>query len=116
MGVPVITLSGSCHAHNVGVSLLSALGMRDDWVCDNPTEYVAAAAKWAATPAALAELRASLRTRMLASPLCDTAAFLPGLESALEVCFQRWEAGGAVEGEAGSGGGAEDGGDSAAAT
>lgn len=27
MGVPVVTLAGGCHAHNVGVSVLSAVGL-----------------------------------------------------------------------------------------
>lgn len=31
-GVPCLTLAGSCHAHNVGVSLLTAVGLQDDWV------------------------------------------------------------------------------------
>lgn len=93
MGVPVITLAGACHAHNVGVSLLSALGMHDDWVCATRSAYVAAAARWAAAPAALMEVRAGLRARMLASPLCDAAAFMPGLEAELEACFRRWEEG-----------------------
>ena len=31
-GVPFVTLAGSCHAHNVGVSLLTAVGLTADWV------------------------------------------------------------------------------------
>ena len=31
-GVPCLTLAGSCHAHNVGVSLLTAVGLQQDWV------------------------------------------------------------------------------------
>ena len=31
-GVPCLTLAGSCHAHNVGVSLLTAVGLQEDWV------------------------------------------------------------------------------------
>ena len=31
-GVPCLTLAGSCHAHNVGVSLLTAVGLQLDWV------------------------------------------------------------------------------------
>ena len=31
-GVPVLTLAGRCHAHNVGSSLLGAVGLGDEWV------------------------------------------------------------------------------------
>lgn len=31
-GVPCLTLAGSCHAHNVGLSLLTAVGLHHDWV------------------------------------------------------------------------------------
>lgn len=31
-GVPCLTLAGACHAHNVGVSLLTAVGLQQDWV------------------------------------------------------------------------------------
>lgn len=29
MGVPCITMRGGCHAHNVGVSLMSAIGLTE---------------------------------------------------------------------------------------
>jgi len=29
MGVPCITLAGDCHAYNVGVSLLAAVGLEE---------------------------------------------------------------------------------------
>ena len=31
-GVPCLTLQGACHAHNVGVSLLTAVGLEAGWV------------------------------------------------------------------------------------
>ena len=30
--MPCLTLAGSCHAHNVGLSLLTAVGLQQDWV------------------------------------------------------------------------------------
>lgn len=36
----MLTLAGRCHAHNVGVSLMSALGMQDDWVAHTGTELM----------------------------------------------------------------------------
>ncbi|KAK9823008.1 hypothetical protein WJX81_006345 [Elliptochloris bilobata] len=43
MGVPVVTLAGACHAHNVGVSLLEAVGLQRGWVAASHDEYVALA-------------------------------------------------------------------------
>ena len=42
-GVPCVTLAGGCHAHNVGVSLLSAVGLTEQWVAASEDEYVALA-------------------------------------------------------------------------
>lgn len=39
-GVPCVTLVGSCHAHNVGASLLTAVGLTEDWVARTEDEYV----------------------------------------------------------------------------
>ncbi len=47
MGVPVITLAGACHAHNVGVSLLAAVGLDEDWVAHSEEEYVELAVRHA---------------------------------------------------------------------
>ncbi|GLC45522.1 hypothetical protein PLESTM_001745500 [Pleodorina starrii] len=43
MGVPCLTLAGSCHAHNVGVSLLTALGLHTTSTTTTPTTATAAA-------------------------------------------------------------------------
>lgn len=40
MGVPCVTLAGNCHAHNVGVSLLHAVGLADGWIAHTQDEYV----------------------------------------------------------------------------
>jgi predicted O-linked N-acetylglucosamine transferase (SPINDLY family) len=40
MGVPCLTLVGSCHAHNVGVSLLTAVGISEGWTAYTQDEYV----------------------------------------------------------------------------
>ena len=39
MGVPTVTLRGNCHACNVGVSLLTAVG-RPEWIADNVEQYM----------------------------------------------------------------------------
>ncbi|KAL4452759.1 hypothetical protein ABPG75_008421 [Micractinium tetrahymenae] len=90
MGVPCLTLAGSCHAHNVGVSLLTAVGLQDDWVAHTVEEYISKAASLAADPARLAELRQGLRQRMLESPLCDAPAFVRRLEGVYHQLWRRW--------------------------
>lgn len=100
MGVPVLTLAGACHAHNVGVSLLSAVGLAGQgWVARSADEYVARAVALAADVPALAALRAGLRERMLASPLCDGPGFVARLEGVYHDLFRRW-----AEGHAGGSG------------
>ena len=73
-------MTGNCHAHNVGVSLLEALDMREGWVCDTEDAYVRQAVAAAADIDALARLRGRLRQHMLASRLCDAPAFVRRLE------------------------------------
>lgn len=76
MGVPVVTLSGQCHAHNVGRSLLHSMGLAGDWACATREEYVACAVRWAADHGKLAALRATLRDTMLTSALCEHGTFM----------------------------------------
>ena len=40
MGVPCVTLRGGGHAHNVGVSLMRAVGLEEDWVAGTEEEYI----------------------------------------------------------------------------
>jgi predicted O-linked N-acetylglucosamine transferase (SPINDLY family) len=82
MGVPVVTLRGTRHASRVGASLLHAVGL-DDLVADSPDGYVAKASALARDAARLALLRAELRPRMRASPLCDAPAFARRFERLL---------------------------------
>lgn len=39
-GVPCVTLAGRCHAHNVGVSLITTVGLSEHWVAHSENEYV----------------------------------------------------------------------------
>ena len=80
MGVPVLTLAGGRHASRVGMSLLQAAGL-DAWVARDGEEFLRLAREQAADLDALARLRAGLRERVAASPLCDSAGFVRGLEA-----------------------------------
>jgi protein O-GlcNAc transferase len=74
MGVPVVTLRGDRHSRRVGASLLSQIG-QTDWIAGSLEGYLQIAATLAGDPAHLKDLRHSLRSRIVASPLCDATAF-----------------------------------------
>ncbi len=81
MGVPVVTLAGVRHSGRVGVSLLNAVGLQG-WIAETPEHYIAIATGMAADIPRLASLRAGLRQRMAASPLCNGPAFARKVETA----------------------------------
>jgi predicted O-linked N-acetylglucosamine transferase (SPINDLY family) len=94
MGLPVVALRGSHHAARMTASVLACLGL-EELVADTPEGYVQIAAALAADRARRAELRAELRQRMLASPLCDGA----GLARRLEEAYARlWHGTASAEG------------------
>ncbi|MBX3358709.1 MAG: tetratricopeptide repeat protein [Phycisphaeraceae bacterium] len=74
MGVPVVSRVGATHASRVGLSLLTAVGLADLAAPDEQA-LVDTAAALAADRTRLAGLRASLRSRVAASPLCDEPGF-----------------------------------------
>ena len=79
MGVPVVSLTADRHAGRMGSSLLNAVGL-GDLVASNAEEYVRTSATLAADLTRLAELRASLRSRVRQSPLMDENGFTRALE------------------------------------
>ncbi|WOL03503.1 hypothetical protein Cni_G12223 [Canna indica] len=89
MGVPCITMAGSVHAHNVGVSLLTKVGL-GRLVAKTEEEYVKLALQLASDVSALGELRMTLRELMLKSPVCDGAKFTQGLESTYRNMWHRY--------------------------
>lgn len=82
MGVPVLTLAGSSHAARVGVSLLSAVGLQE-LIAPDPERYIQMAIDAAGDRPRLNALRASMRSRIGGSVLCDGPAFARRFESAL---------------------------------
>lgn len=92
MGVPVITLRGTCHAQNVSASLLSAVGIADAWVAEDEESYVRLAISHASNVPGLAALRQRLRPLMLASRMCDAAPFVGALEDTYEQLWGAWHA------------------------
>ena len=88
IGVPVLTWPGQTFPARHSLSTLANLGLHE-WVARNPADYVERAAQRAADPAALAKLRAGLRQRMAASPLCDGPRFARALRRELEAMISR---------------------------
>ena len=92
MGVPVVSCSdpkARSGASRSGFSLLSNAGLPELAV---PTleEYVGIALRLAADLPALAQLRATLRERVRASPLLDAEGFTRDLETLYRVAWREW--------------------------
>ena len=82
MGVPVVTLAGSHGFARSGASLLTGAGLAE-WVASSVADYVDIAARMAQDRQELAALRGAMRQRLLASELCDVAAFARRFEDAV---------------------------------
>lgn len=89
MGVPCVTMAGNVHAHNVGVSLLSKVGL-GNLVAETEDQYVELAIQLASDVSALSNLRMTLRDLMIKSPVCDGAKFTLGLEEAYRNIWHRY--------------------------
>jgi len=89
MGTPVVALRGQTGIARGGFSILSTLGL-EELIAETPDAYVEANVRLAKDPAARSRLRTSLRTRLMASPLTDTRAFVADLEAAYRVMWRRW--------------------------
>ncbi|RQR47686.1 tetratricopeptide repeat protein [Burkholderia sp. Bp9140] len=92
MGVPVIGMKGGRFVTHICESLLHAAGM-GGWIAADEDAYLAKAIAFASDRDALAALRATLRERTLASPLCDAARFARNLEDAFHGMWARYVAG-----------------------
>lgn len=89
MGVPTVTLPGEIFASRHSMSHLCNVGL-SDWVARDAADYVALAVAKAADVTALVALRAGLRRRVKASPLCDAPRFGRNLGAALRHAWRGW--------------------------
>lgn len=89
MGVPVLALKGDRLVSHMGESILHAVKM-PEWIAADKTDYVAEAVAFAGDLPALAEIRAGLRPRLLASPICDAPRFARNMEAAFRGMWQKW--------------------------
>ena len=93
MGVPCLTMRGKGHAHNVGVSLITCVGLGDEWIADSPREYISKARDAASDIASLRQLRATLRRAVSSSPLCDVSFFMKHFQQQLEKMWNTYASG-----------------------
>ena len=88
MGVPCMTLKGGGHAHNVGVTLMTQLGLQDSFVAENEDDYVAKAVAAVQDLEWLSTIRSTLREKVLKSKLCDAPGHVQELE---KIYLQLWK-------------------------
>src|SRR5262249_60954195 len=89
MGVPVLTLRGTRHAGRMVASVLTCLGLTD-LTAETADDFRKLASALAHNETRRSELRATLRQRMLDSPLCDGKPFTHGLEVVYCQLWRRW--------------------------
>jgi len=89
MGIPVVTLVGKTHSSRMGLSILSTLGLTE-LIAYTSEQYVDICLKLANDTDYLQQLRASMRERMLASPLMDYVNFTYCLEAEYRKMWETW--------------------------
>jgi len=89
MGVPLLALKGDRLVSHMGESILHTMAM-PEWIAADKADYVAKAAAFAGDLPALAAVRATLRPRLLASPICDAPRFARNLEAAFRGMWRTW--------------------------
>ncbi|HJP39810.1 MAG TPA: tetratricopeptide repeat protein [Gammaproteobacteria bacterium] len=89
MGVPVITLSGTCHAGRVGASLLHQAGLTEFIAYDRAT-YLSLARSLAGDPDRRSVLRVGLRGQLQNSALMNQTAFAKQMENAYRQIWAAW--------------------------
>jgi predicted O-linked N-acetylglucosamine transferase (SPINDLY family) len=88
MGVPVITWPGELFSSRHSLSFLTTIGATET-IVDGLKGYEDMAVALSQDLDRLGSMRASLRSRMLGSPLCDAASFTADFE---EACLGMWKA------------------------
>ncbi len=91
MGIPLVTLAtGAAHTRFGLAAGAGAGGGFPDGAAESEEDFVARAADLAGDLGRLAELRAGLRERLLASPLMDHAGLARATEDAYRAMWRKW--------------------------
>jgi protein O-GlcNAc transferase len=88
MGVPVLTMRGYNVASHIGEAIARAAGM-PEWIAEDEEDYVEKACKFAVEIEQLAVLRSNLRTKLLASPICNSPLFAKNFGQSLWAMWQK---------------------------
>jgi predicted O-linked N-acetylglucosamine transferase (SPINDLY family) len=89
MGVPVVTLLGDTFVSRMTASALSQVGL-DDLIAESPEEYIDIAIRLASDRDRLAELRRTLRDKLIKSPICNGPGAARHFERALRAMWRKW--------------------------
>ncbi len=89
MGVPTVTFVGDTFAGRHSAAHLTAAGL-GSFCAPSVDDYVAMAVDWTRRRDELAQLRAGLRDRVAASPLCDPPRFANNLSHELMRLWTEW--------------------------
>jgi predicted O-linked N-acetylglucosamine transferase (SPINDLY family) len=89
MGVPVVTCSGETFASRHGLAHLTAAGFTET-IASDLDDYMNIAVSLADNLPRLASLRATLRERVAASPLCDGPRFAQNFARLMRKVWQHW--------------------------
>ena len=82
MGVPVLTVAGASYLARQGVMQILAMGL-PEFVAEDLPALVPLAKMWMNRRPELAQLRQTMRERLLASPLADAPRYVRNLEATL---------------------------------
>ena len=89
MGVPLVSLVGKTAVGRAGVTMLTHVGLTE-LLASTPDEYVRIAVELARDRQRLESTRASLRSRMLCSPLTDAGRYTKNLEHLYRSMWRDW--------------------------
>ena len=89
MGAPVISMFGEHQNGRGGLTILSRIGL-GEFAVPTIAEYIAKAVELAKNPKKIAEMRASMRSRMTNSVLCDSKRLAAEVEAAYRKMWYKW--------------------------
>jgi len=89
MGVPTLCLNGKSMASRGAMAIMNHVGL-PGFVADDQDGFVKNGLYWANNPAALADVRATLRARFNGAALAQPALITDGLENAFRAMWKAW--------------------------